>query len=237
MMLETERLSSVPIGLPISNCNVILVGENGEADEGEIYVGGKCMSLGYLSQSTAMPSEQDPVLFPQKSTCNESPGGQIYFRSGDFARRLQSGDLVFLGRKDRILKVNGQRVALEEIENLLREHPDVINSAVISSEGQGRLDFVLLKAFLIVKQKNESSDTVTASVRSWMVERVPSAMVPNLFFVVESFPISSTGKIDYATLASSTIFSTYNQHDIASVHSSDLLHVIRKVCSLLLSII
>lgn len=229
MMLETETLSSVPIGLPISNCNVILVGENGEADEGEIYVGGKCMSLGYLPQSAAMPLEHDQVLFPQKSTCNETdPGGQIYFRTGDFARRLQSGDLVFLGRKDRILKVNGQRVALEEIENLLREHPDVVNSAVISSKGQGRLDFILLKAFLIVKQKNESSGAVIASVRSWMVERVPSAMVPNLFFIVESFPISSTGKIDYATLASSTTSSTYNQHDIGSVHSGDLLHVIRK---------
>ncbi|KAK9274348.1 hypothetical protein L1049_019162 [Liquidambar formosana] len=227
VILKTEMLSSVPIGVPISNCDVVLVEEKDSPDQGEIYVGGSCVSIGYFSDLTDM--SLDYVKLPEDSTfkcsINEQKN-QYYFRTGDFARRLQSGDLLFLGRKDRTMKVNGQRIALEEIENTLRKHSDVLDAAVISCKVQGELAF--LEAFLILKQKDESAEILGSYIRNWLVERLPLAMIPNHFFFTESLPMSSTGKVDYALLAGSTSMTKDVRDEIGEIRSSDLLQVIKK---------
>uniref|UniRef100_A0A2N9EFS9 AMP-dependent synthetase/ligase domain-containing protein n=1 Tax=Fagus sylvatica TaxID=28930 RepID=A0A2N9EFS9_FAGSY len=226
MILEMETVTSVPIGVPISNCNVVLVGENDTPNEGEIYVAGACVSSGYFSDSTFMLL--DCAKLPQNSICSSSNGcgSQLYFKTGDFARRLQSGDLVFLGRKDRTVKVNGHRVALEEIEDVLRRHPDVVDVAVISSKSQGEL--VVLEAFIVLREER-SSEIFRSSIRSWMVDRLPLAMLPNRFTITESIPVSSSGKVDYELLAGLSFLTKHIQDKIADVGSSDLLQIITTV--------
>ncbi|XP_031259561.1 putative acyl-activating enzyme 19 isoform X3 [Pistacia vera] len=225
-ILETETLTSVPIGIPISNCNVVLVESDTDTpNQGEIYVGGLCVSSGYLSESTSMSSEF--VKLHKKSICNYSVnyGSPLYFRTGDFAKRLQSGDLVFLGRKDRTVKVNGQRMALEEIEYTLREHPDVVDAAVISHNVQG--EPALLQAFILLQEKDKSGEICIESIKSWMINRLPLAMIPSRFVIMESLPMSSNGKVDYASLASINV--TGSAHDIISeTKTDDLLKVIKK---------
>lgn len=228
MILDMDTLTSVPIGMPISNCDVLLVGENGTPNQGEIYVGGVCVSSGYYSDSTIM--SLDYAKLPQNSVGSSSSGhgSQLYFRTGDFARRLKSGDLVFLGRKDRTVKVNGQRIALEEIEDVLRVHPDVLDAAVISSKGQWEL--VTLEAFIVLKEER-SSKIFRSSIRSWMVDKLPSVMLPNHFTFTESIPVSSSGKVDYELLASLTSLTEHVQDKIGDMGSSDLLQVVKKVYS------
>ncbi|XP_075646000.1 putative acyl-activating enzyme 19 isoform X1 [Castanea sativa] len=223
MILEMETLTSVPIGVPISNCDVVLVGENDTSNEGEIYVAGACVSSGYFSDSTHM--FLDCVKLPQNSICSSSigHGNQFYFRTGDFARRLQSGDLVFLGRKDRTVKVNGHRIALEEIEDVLRGHPEVVDAAVILSKGQGEL--VVLEAFIVLREEI-SSEIFRSSIRSWMVDKLPLAMLPNHFTITESIPVSSSGKVDYELLAGSGFLTKQVQDKIGDTGSSDLLRII-----------
>lgn len=225
MILDMDTLTSVPIGMPISNCDVLLVGENGTPNQGEIYVGGVCVSSGYYSDSTIM--SLDYAKLPQNSVGSSSSGhgSQLYFRTGDFARRLKSGDLVFLGRKDRTVKVNGQRIALEEIEDVLRVHPDVLDAAVISSKGQWEL--VTLEAFIVLKEER-SSKIFRSSIRSWMVDKLPSVMLPNHFTFTESIPVSSSGKVDYELLASLTSLTEHVQDKIGDMGSSDLLQVVKK---------
>ena len=227
MILEMEMLTSVPIGVPISNCDVVLVGENDTSNEGEIYVAGACVSSGYFSDSTH--SFLDSVKLPQNSICSGSigHGNQFYFRTGDFARRLQSGDLVFLGRKDRTVKVNGHRIALEEIEDVLRGHPEVVDAAVILSKGQGEL--VVLEAFIVLREEI-SSEIFRSSIRSWMVDKLPLAMLPNHFTITESIPVSSSGKVDYELLAGSGFLTKQVQDKIGDTGSSDLLRTITTVC-------
>ncbi|KAJ0080540.1 hypothetical protein Patl1_23633 [Pistacia atlantica] len=229
-ILETETLTSVPIGIPISNCNVVLVESDTDTpNQGEIYVGGLCVSSGYFSESTSMSSEF--VKLHKKSICNYSVnyGSPLYFRTGDFAKRLQSGDLVFLGRKDRTVKVNGQRMALEEIEYTLREHPDVVDAAVISHNVQG--EPALLQAFILLQEKDKSGEICIESIKSWMINRLPLAMIPSRCVIMESLPMSSNGKVDYASLASINV--TGSAHDIISeTKTDDLLKVIKKVCCL-----
>ncbi|KAJ6854991.1 acyl-activating enzyme 19 isoform X1 [Populus alba x Populus x berolinensis] len=226
-ILETEALTSIPIGLPISNCDVALICESDASNEGEIYVGGLCVSNGYYSESTVTSFiSAKPHM---DNICNSSVdnwGCQAYYRTGDFAQRLQNGDLVFLGRTDRTVKINGQRIVLEEIENTLRGHPDVADAAVISREGPGELLF--LDAILLFKEREKSEDLlVRSSIRKWMVDKVPLAMVPNRFVFTESLPMSSTGKVDYALLARSKFLNLHVQDEIGNA-TSDLLQIIKK---------
>ncbi|XP_061944364.1 putative acyl-activating enzyme 19 isoform X3 [Populus nigra] len=226
-ILETEALTSIPIGLPISNCDVALICESDTSNKGEIYVGGLCVSNGYYSESTVTSFiSANPHM---DNICNSSVdnwGCQAYYRTGDFAQRLQNGDLVFLGRTDRIVKINGQRIVLEEIENTLRGHPDVADAAVISREGPGELLF--LDAILLFKEREKSEDFfVRSSIRKWMVDKVPLAMVPNRFVITESLPMSSTGKVDYALLARSKFLNLHVQDEIGNA-TTDLLQIIKK---------
>lgn len=222
MILESDLITSVPIGIPIPNCDVKLVGDNDLPNQGEIYVAGLCNSVGYYIDSDfkSLDNVKLPPVYTSCSANNEN-GGQLYFRTGDLATRLHGGDLVFLGRKDQTIKRNGQRIALEEIEDTLRGHPDAVDAAVVC-KGQG--ETMLLIAFIIVKKGGSSE-----GFRSWMVERLPLTMVPDRFNFTESFPVTSSGKVDYKLLADSTFVVTHVQYNVADVGSSNLLEEIKKV--------
>ncbi|KAE8678941.1 AMP-dependent synthetase and ligase family protein, putative isoform 2 [Hibiscus syriacus] len=151
-ILEMEKLTSVPIGLPISKCSTVLIGETNNPNVGEIFVRGLCVSTGYFFENAIIPLKN--AKLHRKSICKcsmEDCGSQIYFRTGDFAHLLPSGDLVFLGRKDRTINVNGQRIALEEVEDTLRGHSDVVDAAVIFQKNQGEDEFII--AFILLKEK------------------------------------------------------------------------------------
>lgn len=228
LILETESLTSVPIGVPISNCDVVLVGETDTPNQGEVCVGGLCVCGGYFSDSAL--SSFDSLKVHKTLICNclvDDCGSQVYYRTGDFAQRLQCGDLVFLGRADRSIKVNGQRIALEEIEITLRTHPDVVDAAVVSSEGPGEL--LHLEAFLLLKDKQKSGDSLRSSIKNWMAGKVPLVMIPNHIVFTESLPISSGGKVDYALLSTSAFYTLKVQDKICNADITDHFHIIKKV--------
>lgn len=228
LILKSGTLTSIPIGLPISNCDVLLLGENSESNEGELYVGGSCICRGYYAMSNLM--SDDFVKLPRSygySGSVDSCQSSLYFRTGDLAKKLPSGDFIFLGRKDRIIKVNGQRIALEEIEHLLREHPDINDAAVICRNNKDEL--VLLEAFIILKDAERPGELLIPSIKSWMINNLPSVVVPNRFIFTESFPLSSSGKVNYELLAGSTLFPKHVEDKVGSTGCSNLLQLIKKV--------
>lgn len=231
-ILEDESLSSVPIGVPISNCEIDLVGEKHMPDEGEISVGGACLFMGYFGE----PLSWNPI---------EHDATPLHFRTGDFAKRLKSGDLVFMGRKDRSVKVNGQRVALEEVENAIREHPEVRDAAVIFANSHEHLS--QLQAFFVMKtplefQKGHLSDVeqqhveeLITSIRNWLVRKLPTAMVPTRYFCMELLPVSASGKIDYAMLSSSTYTTKWQSVECGETYSFEgHVQMIKEVLSSIL---
>lgn len=229
MILETETLTSVPIGIPIVSCDVVLVSDDDVFDEGEIYVAGLCNSSGYYSDSTFTPL--DTIKLPPDSVCSSSVDGhesQSYFQTGDFAKQLPSGDLLFLGRKDRTVKLNGQRIALEEIEYTLMGHPDVTDAAVVFHNGQGEL--MQLVTFIMLKE-GRPDEIFRSSIKSWMVDKLPLSMIPGHFVIMESFPVSASGKVDYALLADSVFIAKHIQGGLGDFGRSNLLQVIKKAFS------
>ncbi|KAI4302884.1 hypothetical protein MLD38_038582 [Melastoma candidum] len=224
VLLETDSITSVPIGLPIANCDVVLVNED-EGDHGEIFVGGICISAGCISEISSVSS--DFVELSKTSHIISSyheQNGKLFNRTGDFARQLRSGDLVYLGRKDRIVKINGHRIALEEVENALRSHRNVVDAAVIVQKVSDSI--APPKAFVIVKDRR--SNDLVRSIRDWLLEKLPIAMIPIHIFCVDSFPLTCTGKVDYESLSASL-------PELSSYAGDNLLQAIKKAfCDVLL---
>ncbi|XVF06784.1 hypothetical protein REPUB_Repub06bG0080500 [Reevesia pubescens] len=226
-ILELEKLPSVPIGLPISKCSIVLAGETSNPNEQEIYVRGLPVSTGYFSENSIIPLNN--AKLHQNSICKyftKECGSQVYFRTGDFAHQLPSGDLVFLGRKDRTIKVNGQRIALEEVEDALRGHNDVVDAAVISCNDQG--EGTLIVAFILLREREKSGEMFKTSIRNWMISKLPLAMVPNRFVFVKLLPMSASGKVDYTMLADSIFSPKHFQDEISDIGVSNLMQVIKK---------
>ena len=122
---------TVPIGKPIDNVRIYLLDKNQKpvpvGVPGEIYIGGEKVSAGYLN----LPEETEAVFLPDPFY--EKPGARMY-KTGDQARYLPDGNLVFIGRVDEQVKLRGYRIELGEIEAVLRTHPQVDDVVVILRE-------------------------------------------------------------------------------------------------------
>ena len=121
----------VPLGRPLPGVRVVLVDGRlapvPTGVPGEVIIGGGGVARGYLGRPDLTEERFRPDPFV--------PGGRVY-RTGDRARRLDDGTLVFLGRADDQIKIRGHRVELGEIEAALRGCPGVREAVVIARDGR-----------------------------------------------------------------------------------------------------
>jgi len=154
---------------------------------GEICIGGGGLARGYLNQPelTRAAFIDDPFR----------PGARLY-RTGDRGWLGPDGQLHFLGRLDRQVKLRGYRVELGEIESALMAIEGVTQAAVQLVEHQGRS--------AIHSWVATSSDQGPDSLLRVLRLRLPDYMVPSALAVLPALPRNSTGKIDYAALTAIT---------------------------------
>jgi acyl carrier protein len=122
------------------------------------------------------------------------PGARLY-RTGDLARFLADGNIEFLGRTDHQVKVRGFRIELGEIEAALGEHPLVREVAVMARDdrpGEKRIVAYILP--------HEGQPLSTTELRRHLQGRLPDYMLPSTFVIVDSMPLTETGKIDRSAL-------------------------------------
>jgi amino acid adenylation domain-containing protein len=187
------RLSgAVPIGRPIANTRIYLLDSRLRpvpiGMRGELCVAGDGLARGYLNSpdSTALKFIPDPF--------SKNPGGRLY-RTGDSARYLPDGNMVFLGRSDNQIKIRGYRIELGEIEEALGEHPAVQNCVVVLREdkaGEKRL-----VAYLVADLAESS---IAGTLKSFLQERLPDYAIPGVYQKMEALPLTRNGKVDRAAL-------------------------------------
>lgn len=117
------------------------------------------------------------------------------YRTGDRVRRLADGNLEFLGRADRQVKINGKRVELDEIEACLRRSTLIDDAAVTSppaAAGQRKI-------YAYVKSKRDPA-ALNPDLRTFLRQELPDYMLPASIVVLDSFPLSPTGKVDRGKL-------------------------------------
>ena len=180
-----------PIGLPIRNTQVYVLDQDlrpvPAGIPGEICIGGPGVARGYLNRPalTAAAFVPDPY---------GEPGGRL-FRTGDLGRRREDGSLEYLSRRDTQVKLRGLRIELGEVENALRELPEVRAATVLLRDdlpGEPKL-----VAYVVLK---DTAEPDSARIRQFLRARIPGHMVPGRFMLLDELPLTSNGKIDRKAL-------------------------------------
>jgi amino acid adenylation domain-containing protein len=198
MVAHMQADTPITIGAPVDNTEVYIVDQHlrqapiGVA--GELLIGGDGLATGYINKPSLTATRFIPHPFSEKE------GARLYC-TGDRARFLPNGDIQFLGRIDDQIKIRGYRVELAEIEIALREHPAIQEAVVIMRNTL--VEQEALVAFVkFVKSDIALDDT---QLRACLEEQLPSYMIPALFVSLDTFPVSSSGKIDRVALKTRAI--------------------------------
>ena len=180
-----------PIGQPIANTQLYLLdkalAELPIGVVGELYIGGVCLANGYLNLGE---------LTAEKFISHPFKEGERLYKTGDLARWLPDGNIEFLGRADHQLKVRGYRIETGEIEQALLAHTAIQAAAVVGYQQEGQA--TELVAYLVATP----TDTIPAmeALRSHLAQSLPNYMVPAYFVEMDSFPLTSSGKVNRKAL-------------------------------------
>ena len=187
---QTEiREDRVPVGYPLEGNQVMLLdGKSmGVNCVGEIAVKSRYLALGYWRQ----PELTGSKFLPDP----DGGGGARIYHTGDLGYMLPDGCLVHVGRKDFQIKVRGHRVELSEVEMALLQFDGVKQAAVVAGEdaGNGRR----LAAYVVPQAGRVLA---TGELRAFLKEKLPSYMLPSSFVILESLPLTASGKVDRRAL-------------------------------------
>ena len=183
--------AEIPIGSSIVNVQTYVLDRNLKpvafGVTGELYIGGAGVARGYLNQAalTAEKFLRNPFSANRESRL---------FKTGDLVRYLSDGNLEFLGRLDRQIKVRGFRVELEGIEAVLQKHPMVEDAAVILDDAETQKRVV---GYLVPKR---GAALNTADLKYFISTKLPEYMVPETIVFLDSLPLTPNGKVDRRAL-------------------------------------
>lgn len=188
---DVEQLSSVPIGRPIANTEILILDANRQlvpiGVAGELHIGGAGVARGYLNRPELTRERFIPHPF-------RNAGARLY-RTGDRACWRADGTLEFLGRMDQQIKLRGHRIELGEIESLLREHSCVRECAALIHEnvpGDQRL-----VAYVVPGRRG---GITPGELRHFLETKLPDYMIPNAIVMLEKMPLTPNGKLDRKAL-------------------------------------
>ncbi len=128
---QQEHQRYTPIGKPVNNTQIYLLDQHLQpvpiGIPGEIYIGGIGLAKSYLNRPQLTSKKFiDHYFEPSKST-------RLY-KTGDIARYLPDGNIEFVGRSDSQVKIRGFRIELGEIESVLKQHPSVQETVVVTRD-------------------------------------------------------------------------------------------------------
>ncbi len=183
---ELSAAESLPIGRALRNVRLHVLDAAGSpvpaGVTGELWIAGDGLARGYLGDpaQTADRFRPDPL----------GPPGTRMYRTGDLAYRRADGELVFAGRADQQIKLNGLRVEPGEIEAVAERHRAVSAAHVTVREGG-------LVGYLEVP---DADGFDLDEVRAFLTAALPRSLVPGRLVVLPELPLSPNGKLDAARL-------------------------------------
>ena len=148
----------------------------------------------------------DLRLDDEGALCVRSPylPGDAWLTMGDGADLLEDGRFRLKGRLDRVVKIEGKRVSLPELEHALRQHPWVADAAVVPLTGSKEA----LGAVVVLKEASRldaGREPLVGALREFLLERFERVLVPRQWRFPERLPADERGKLTSAGL--SAIFS------------------------------
>lgn len=182
--LEVNKI--VPIGKTIPDAEALIIKNEKlcSVDEiGEIYIKTPFMSKGYYNDPKLSETAfvQNPLVTDR---------ADVVYKTGDLGKYRYDGNVRFVGRLDGQIKLHGNRVEIGEIEVVFRQHPLVRQAAVAAKAD----DFGNIRLVGYVVPESGETPSVE-SLRKFIGDRLPDYMVPAVFVVLKTLPLTHNGKI------------------------------------------
>jgi long-chain acyl-CoA synthetase len=190
MPMNEYREGSVGVPFPDMLAKIVKTGTTEEApvgEEGEICLNGPAVMLGYLDH----PEETAAVL-------KKHDDGKIWLHTGDIATMDEDGFTCFKLRLKRMIKSSGMNVYPAQVEEVIRQHPDVDMTCVIGVPDKAQMSRV--KAFVVLKDKSKASPETEKSIIAHCHEHLLRWSCPREIEFREDLPKTLVGKIAFNTL-------------------------------------
>ncbi|MCC8365389.1 amino acid adenylation domain-containing protein [Xenorhabdus sp. PB61.4] len=222
---QQDLQGMMPIGLPIANTRLFVLNDDlsptpfGMA--GELYIGGLGVARGYWDRPELTAEKFITLSVPLEDGTQESI--RVY-RTGDRVCALPDGKLLYLGRRDRQIKLRGYRIEPGEIEAQLMQHPYVQQSALLAYSDKGYSDTAYsgkqedmqLVACVSLKPEflkpdslkpavnddipSDSLSEISGQILDFLSRYLPAHMLPHVIVPMDEMPQTINGKIDYRAL-------------------------------------
>ncbi len=183
---KPDDTNPVPIGKPIYNTQIHIVDKYMNLQpigvKGELCIGGVNVGQGYLNNKQ---------MTNEKFIDNPFGEGKLY-KTGDLAYWREDGEVIFCGRIDSQIKLNGQRIEISEIEAVINSMPQVDAVAVVVSKVRSP---EMLVAFYC------SEEDIAEDIRELCLRKLPGYMVPAVFVQIDKLPLNQSGKLDRKLLS------------------------------------
>ena len=147
---------------------------------GELCIGGKQLSEGYINQD----DETDKHFIS-----NPFDEGRLYC-TGDLAYLDENYKINFIGRKDSQIKINGQRIEIDEINRQIEKNEDIIQAGTVANSSKTQLH-----SYIVSDRKID-----TEKLLNDLTAVLLPFMLPSSIMQIESIPINKNGKIDTKNL-------------------------------------
>lgn len=185
-MADVPEKKRIPIGKPIGNMKLYKLDKHRRLSPyktpGELYISGIGLAQGYLNRPAL--TEERFLLNPWET----EPYHRMY-RTGDVVQYDEEGNLIYLYRIDNQVKLNGQRIELQEIEEKMRAYPGVEEAIVIVDSNE--LGEKYLIGFVLGKQP-----VCRERLLDFMRGHLMEYMIPHIICEINSVPLSANGKLD-----------------------------------------
>ncbi|MFN6500470.1 MAG: amino acid adenylation domain-containing protein [Nostoc sp. DedQUE01] len=181
-----------PVGSSLPETQALVFTPNhqpcGIGEPGEIVIRTPFRSLGYINAQ-----QENRSRFVKNPFGNDEE--DLLYYTGDRGCYRPDGSLEILGRKDHQVKIRGIRIEPGEIETVLAQHPDVLQTVVIAREDvPGDLRLV---AYII---PNQDSVITISEIRRFLSTKLPQYMLPSAFVLLEAMPLTPNGKVNRRAL-------------------------------------
>ncbi len=189
----------IPIGRPVTNTGLYVLDQFDQpvpvGVPGELHIGGVQLARGYWAREDLTAEKFIPCPI------EDAPHERLY-RTGDLAFFRPDGEIVYLGRNDFQVKINGVRMELGEIEVAIREQGGVKDVVVVAEENAGNK---ILIAYVVAEnpcigEAQRLMDGVAATR--------PVYYVPQEVRFIAEMPLTVSGKINRKALADQTLLGT-----------------------------
>jgi amino acid adenylation domain-containing protein/non-ribosomal peptide synthase protein (TIGR01720 family) len=192
---DVER-GVVPIGRAAANVRMYVLDAEREpvpsGVAGELWIAGVQVGLGYANR---------PELTAERFVADPFVPGERMYRTGDLGRIVGDGVIEYLGRIDHQVKIRGLRIELGEIESVLSGVEGVKEAAVLAREDVPGVKRLVGYVVPRVGGGGAGGGGVDAGVlRGALLSKLPEYMVPSSWVMLESFPTTTSGKLDRKAL-------------------------------------